>query len=70
MTTQRLNTVINIGGGLSDRFRGSVQGGAEDIGRLQASMRTLRTRASEIDAEITRGGFGRPVINPESTEGM
>ena len=34
MTTQRLNTVINIGGGLSDRFRGSVQGGAEDIGAL------------------------------------
>ena len=68
MTTQRLNTVINIGGGLSDRFRGSVQGGAEDIGRLQASMRTLRTRANEIDAEISRGGFGRPVINAARAE--
>ena len=45
MTTQRLNTVINIGGGLSERFRGSVQGGTEDIGRMQASMRTLRDRA-------------------------
>ena len=68
MSTQRLNTVINIGGGLSDRFRGSVQGGAEDIGRLQASMRTLRTRAGEIDAEISRGGFGRPVINAARAE--
>ena len=68
MTTQRLNTVINIGGGLSDRFRGSVQGGAEDIGRLQASMRTLRTRAADIDAEISRGGFGRPVINAARAE--
>ena len=68
MTTQRLNTVINIGGGLSDRFRGSVQGGAEDIGRLQASMRQLRTRASEIDTEIARGGFGRPVFNAAKAE--
>ena len=68
MSTQRLNTVINIGGGVSDRFRGSVQGGAEDIGRLQASMRTLRTRAQEIDAEIARGGFGRPVFNAARAE--
>ena len=68
MTTQRLSTVINIGGGISDRFRGSVRGGAEDIGRLQASMRTLRTRASEIDTEIARGGFGRPVFNAARAE--
>ena len=31
-------------------------------------MRTLRTRASEIDAEIARGGFGRPVINAARAE--
>ena len=68
MTTQRLSTVINIGGGLTDNFRGSVQDGSEDIGRLTASMRTLRTRAGEIDAEIERGGFGRPVFNAARAE--
>ena len=68
MTTQRLSTVINIGGGLSQGFRGSVQGGAEDIGRLQASMRQLRTRAADIDAEIAKGGFGRPVFNAARAE--
>ena len=63
MTQQRLSTTINIGGGVSDRFRQSVDGGVEDIGRLQASMRQLRDRAQAIDQEIERGQFGRPVIN-------
>ena len=61
-------TTHTIGGGLSGQFRGSVTEGVADIGRLQASMHTLRTRANEVGDEIQRGQFGRPVINAARAE--
>ena len=58
MTTQRLSTIVNIGGGLTGAFRRSVDDGAAGIGQMSARIRQASVTARSLQQQIDRGELG------------